>query len=156
MTDHPRDLTGYRFFARGAGAAVILIGGLVLTGWAFDVAALKSLTPGLTAMNPGGTALAFVLAGVSLWAQSSAGVTPRPRGVGIACAAGVLLIGIAAVLGFALPRHLVRTRTPEPAGAAAVAALLADKIKALPEGPVVAVVTGGNVDLPRLAEYLSA
>jgi hypothetical protein len=30
----------------------------------------------------------------------------------------VLLIGIAAVLGFALPRHLVRTRTPEPAGAA--------------------------------------
>jgi EmrB/QacA subfamily drug resistance transporter len=32
--------------------------------------------------------------------------------------AGVLLIGIAAVLGFALPRHLVRTRTPEPAGAA--------------------------------------
>jgi MFS family permease len=32
--------------------------------------------------------------------------------------AGVLLIGIAAVLGFALPRHLIRTRTPEPAGAA--------------------------------------
>jgi len=31
--------------------------------------------------------------------------------------AGVLLVGIAAVLGFALPRHLVQRATPEPAGA---------------------------------------
>ena len=51
---------------------MILIGGLVLAGWAFDVAVLKSLIPGLTAMNPGGTALAFLLAGVSLWVQASA------------------------------------------------------------------------------------
>ena len=100
MTEHPRDLTGYWLLARGAGAAVILIGGLVLAGWAFDVTVLKSLGPGLTAMNPGGTALAFVLAGVSLWAQASAGVTPRRRAVGIACAAGVLLIGLAWVGGY--------------------------------------------------------
>ena len=100
MTDHPRNLTGFRFLARGAGAAVILIGGLVLAGWAFDVAVLKSLIPGLTAMNPGGTALAFLLAGVSLWAQASAGATPRRRAVGIACAAGVLLIGLARVGGY--------------------------------------------------------
>jgi len=31
--------------------------------------------------------------------------------------AGVLLVGIAAVLGFALPRHLAQRATPEPAGA---------------------------------------
>ena len=97
MTDHPRNLTGYRFLASGAGAAVILIGGLVLAGWAFDVAVLKSLIPGLTAMNPGGTALAFLLAGVSLWTQAAAGATPRRRAVGIAAAAGVLLIGLVRV-----------------------------------------------------------
>ena len=79
---------------------MILIGGLVLAGWAFDVAVLKSLVPGLTAMNPGGTALAFLLAGVSLWAQAAAGATPRRRAVGIACAAGVLLIGLARVGGY--------------------------------------------------------
>jgi hypothetical protein len=31
--------------------------------------------------------------------------------------AGVLLVGIVAVVGFALPRHLVREAVPEPAGA---------------------------------------
>jgi hypothetical protein len=100
MTDHPRNLTGFQFLARGAGAAVILIGGLVLVGWAFDVAVLKSLIPGLTAMNPGGTALAFLLAGVSLWTQAAAGATPRRRAVGIAGAAGVLLIGLVQVGGY--------------------------------------------------------
>jgi hypothetical protein len=34
--------------------------------------------------------------------------------------AGVLLIGIAAVCGFALPRHLARGREPERAAAATV------------------------------------
>ena len=87
MTDRPRNLTGFRFLARAAGAAVILIGGLVLAGWAFDVAVLKSLLPGLTAMNPGGTALAFLLAGVSLWVAGVGGRTARRRAVGLACRA---------------------------------------------------------------------
>jgi PAS domain S-box-containing protein len=95
MTDDPRDFTGFRFLARWASATVFLIGVLVLAGWAFDVAILKSLIPGLTAMNPGGTALAFLLSGVSLWAQASSGASRQRRVVGIACAAGVLLIGVA-------------------------------------------------------------
>jgi PAS domain S-box-containing protein len=97
MTDHPRNLTGFQFLARGAGAAVMLIGGLVLVGWALDVAVLKSLVPGLTAMNPGGTALAFLLAGVSLWAQAAPSAAQGRRAVGIACAFGVLLIGLVRV-----------------------------------------------------------
>ena len=72
----------------------------MLAGWAFDVAVLKSLIPGLTAMNPGGSALAFLLAGVSLWAQASEVRPSRRRAVGIACAAGVLLIGLARVGGY--------------------------------------------------------
>ena len=100
MTDHLRNLAGFRFLARGAGAAVFLIGCLVLAGWAFDVAVLKSLVPGLTAMNPGGTALAFLLAGASLRPRRR----PAPRlgnaPSGSACAAGVLLIGLARMGGY--------------------------------------------------------
>ncbi len=44
---------------------------------------------------------------------------------------------------------------PEPAGAAATAALLAGKVPARPGESVVAVVSGGNVDLERLRSILS-
>jgi PAS domain S-box-containing protein len=96
----PPDRTGTGFIARACGALAILIGGLVLLGWALDVAVLKSLMPGRTAMNPGGTALALLLSGVSLWAQAREGMTSRRRGVGIACAAAVLLIGLARLTGY--------------------------------------------------------
>ncbi|MDP2206699.1 MAG: ATP-binding protein, partial [Alphaproteobacteria bacterium] len=39
---------------------------LVLAGWHLDISFLKSVLPGLTAMNPGGTAVCFLLAGASL------------------------------------------------------------------------------------------
>lgn len=42
----------------------------------------------------------------------------------------------------------------EPAGAAAVAALLAGRIPLAEGGPVVAVLSGGNVDLERLPDLL--
>ena len=100
MTIGPRNLTGPSSVARAAGAAAILIGVLVLAGWTFDVAVLKSLIPGRTAMNPGGSALAFLLAGVSLWVQASEVMTSRRRAVGIACAVVVLLIGLARVGGY--------------------------------------------------------
>ncbi len=51
---------------------------------------------------------------------------------------------------------LARTKLlVEPAGAAGVAALLAGRIP-LSAGPVVAVLSGGNVDLDRLADLLAA
>ncbi|MHB8632080.1 MAG: pyridoxal-phosphate dependent enzyme, partial [Candidatus Limnocylindria bacterium] len=44
---------------------------------------------------------------------------------------------------------------PEPAGAAAVGALLAGAVTAKPGERVVAIVSGGNVDLDRLAGFLA-
>jgi two-component system sensor histidine kinase/response regulator len=53
--------------ARTAAALVMSIAVFVLLGWTFNVEVLRSVIPGLTAMNPGGTALAFLFAGGSLW-----------------------------------------------------------------------------------------
>ena len=86
MLARPRTLTGFWFLARAAGAAVILIGGLVLAGWAFDIETFKSVIPGMIAMNPGGTALAFLLGGVSLWIQAEP-ASRRLRAFGMAFAA---------------------------------------------------------------------
>ena len=64
---HPHLL---RIFPRVTGIAAflaVLTGCLVLAGWHFDIESLRSIIPGLTAMNPGGTALAFILCGLALW-----------------------------------------------------------------------------------------
>lgn len=53
-----------------AGVAVLL-GLAVLAGWRWDITWLKSLLPGLISMKPN-TALAFVLAGLGLWARCGA------------------------------------------------------------------------------------
>ncbi len=47
------------------GALSVVVGGLVLLGWSFDIAVLKSLRPGWVSMKPN-TAVAFILAGLAL------------------------------------------------------------------------------------------
>lgn len=51
------------------GGLAALLGVLVLLGWAFDVAALKSVRPGLIAMQPL-TAVCLALAGFALIAAT--------------------------------------------------------------------------------------
>lgn len=58
-----------RFLAvsRAASIAVIAMSIVVLLGWTFDIELLKAVLPGRVAMNPGGTALGFLLCGAALW-----------------------------------------------------------------------------------------
>ena len=60
-----------------AGGLAVLIAGLVLAGWTWDIDPLKRILPGLVSMNPM-TAVAFVLAGISLWLQHAPDAAPAP------------------------------------------------------------------------------
>src|SRR5262249_43022308 len=101
ISNHPHLISGFRSFSQAASVAVILIGALVLVGWGWDIEPLKSVIPGKTAMNPGGTALAFLLAGVSLLVLSAS--DPRRfRSLGMACAGivvGLALLRLGGYLG---------------------------------------------------------
>jgi PAS domain S-box-containing protein len=55
-----------RPFSLTVAALLVFSGCLVLAGWAFDIPALKSIRPGFTTMKPN-AALAFALAGATLW-----------------------------------------------------------------------------------------
>src|SRR5262249_19538345 len=97
----PRALARLRFFCQAAALAVALVGGLVLLGWALDLAALKGGTgpAGMVARTPA-SALAFVLAGVALLCLASPSAGPAAGGLGLACAAAVLLVGLLRVAGY--------------------------------------------------------
>jgi len=73
----------------------IVIGCLTLLGWTFGIAVLKSVIPGMKAMNPA-AALCFVLCGISLWLQRTAQPARQyliiSRACGIIIAATGLLI----------------------------------------------------------------
>ena len=88
-----RLLSRARGVSRFAGAFLILLSTLVLTGWTLDIEPLKAVLPGMVAMNPGGTAVSFLLAGISLLLLQSAQKTPRYRW-GQALAAAVMVIAV--------------------------------------------------------------
>ena len=75
-----------------ASLATILVGGVVLIGWMFNVAVLKSILPTWVAMKAN-TAFAFVLAGLALSLQRE-GTGQHARHIAQVCAGMVALIGL--------------------------------------------------------------
>jgi PAS domain S-box-containing protein len=72
----------------------MVVGILVLLGWALDVAALRTFIPGVTNPMVVSTAFCFVLTGASLWLLMDEGADRRRLFVGRGCAAVVAGIGL--------------------------------------------------------------
>src|SRR5271170_4057412 len=89
----PGLVSSFRSVSKAASAVVILVGCLVLVGWMFDVAALKSILPNLVTKKAN-TAIGFVLAGVSLRLLQTQNRSRRQRNFGWICAAAVTLMGL--------------------------------------------------------------
>lgn len=88
-----RLLSSYRLASRVAGGIVLAVGFLVLLGWLLDIPAFKGLLPGLATMKAN-TALAFVLAGTSLWLAHGNRENQRLDRIARACATLTALIGL--------------------------------------------------------------
>ncbi|WP_164103624.1 hybrid sensor histidine kinase/response regulator [Candidatus Laterigemmans baculatus] len=91
----------FRRVARGAAIAAGLLGVVVLIGWLLDFELIKAVIPGMVAMNPGGTAVGFVLAGVALWMQHGVHIPRQRLRIANWCATGLILIAVTRLLGYA-------------------------------------------------------
>lgn len=87
-----------RTVARFAALAAILFGSLALLGWEFGIELFKSLIPGFVAMNPV-TALALILAGVSLLIQGTVESGWKTRRMSQVLASAVLIVGLLKLAG---------------------------------------------------------
>ena len=104
--------------ARLAGALAVLVGAVVLTGWALDLAPLKSVLPGWVTMKPN-TAGAFILTGLALLLSSAFRLPPWCARLAQLCALLAGLIGLLSLAEYIFGWHpgFDQWLFPEPAGA---------------------------------------
>ena len=84
----------FKLFSQLASVVVTLMGFIALIGWTFDIAILKSVIPGMTAMNPA-TAICFILSGLSLLTQGVSASSNKDTHKWIAKTSAILLLLIA-------------------------------------------------------------
>lgn len=77
FTDHSPVVRTTRLVLLAALLAMV-VGALVLAGWAFDIAVLKSILPGWVSMKAN-TAVCFILIGVALWLTARTSATFNPQ-----------------------------------------------------------------------------
>ncbi|MEZ5283886.1 MAG: hypothetical protein R2712_03555 [Vicinamibacterales bacterium] len=77
--------------SRVAGIGALAVASLVLLGWVLDVAALKSVVPGLATMKFN-TRLVLRIAGRRVWLSASTADVPNRLGGAVVCAGLVVLL----------------------------------------------------------------
>jgi hypothetical protein len=87
----------YLLFAQSASAGSVIVGCLVLVGWAFGFETLKAFHSGIVSMKPN-TAICFVVLGVGLWLSPKQSARPervdaKRKVAAQTCASFVALVG---------------------------------------------------------------
>jgi signal transduction histidine kinase/CheY-like chemotaxis protein len=95
-----------KLFQRAAAVGVVFIGALVLIGWSNDSATPRSVLPGLLKRLQEGdmkanTAVAVILAGLSLWLSVPGWENRTTRAVARGCAGATALIGLLTLCEYA-------------------------------------------------------
>jgi hypothetical protein len=98
----PRLIARFKRVSDLASLLVVALGVSVLLGWTLGSQRLKSVSSDWVAMNPGGTAVAFIAAGASLWLLRNEPVSPARRRAGNVCAALVMLWATLRLIGYLL------------------------------------------------------
>jgi signal transduction histidine kinase len=100
-----RLLSAFICTSRTGSGIVIVIGLLVLVGWLFDIPALMRVLPGLATMKSN-TALAFLLAGLSLWLAHTKREIHWVDLISKGCAIFAVLIGLLTLSQYVFSRDL--------------------------------------------------
>ena len=90
-----------RSFSRAASVLLMLGGGFILLGWAFNLAVLKSIVPGYATAKPN-AAVAFVMAGVALQLLMARATGSTARGLIVVLSVFIALIGAATLAQYVL------------------------------------------------------
>lgn len=101
----PRLVPSMKLAARAAALVVAAIGAMVLCGWTFDVAILRTFLPDRPRMVPN-AAVAFLAAGAALWLLVPDRPERRRRLAGRVLAGLVAVIGVVAQVEFVTGRDL--------------------------------------------------
>jgi diguanylate cyclase (GGDEF)-like protein/PAS domain S-box-containing protein len=94
-----------RTYCEGAAVVVVVSAGVVLLGWAFDIAVLKSVFPGLVTMKVN-TALGLAFSAVSMWLLLPGPSRTRRGDIARLLALLVVLIGLATLAEYAFGVNL--------------------------------------------------
>ncbi|MEO6553004.1 MAG: PAS domain-containing protein, partial [Nitrospiraceae bacterium] len=113
-----QSICSLRSLSQAGSVTAIVVGLLVLVGWIADIPFLKSVLPSLPTMKAN-TALAFTLAGVSLWILQREQTSQSTHRIGQACAALVALAGLLTLSEYVLDWDLGldQLMVKEPSGA---------------------------------------
>jgi PAS domain S-box-containing protein len=101
----PHFMAFFQWYSIAVAAVGVAVGVAALLGWALDVAALKSVLPGLTPMMPN-TAVGFVLIGVGLGVASSTDPPLRRRRAAAAAAGLVAALGLLTLVEYVVGADL--------------------------------------------------
>lgn len=104
LNHDPKLISRFSAASRLGAAAAFALGAVVLLGWTLDWEPLKAVSSGRVAMNPGGTAVSFMLGGLSLWLLGERRGQPASSGaarrLAWALAAAVVAIAAVRLLGY--------------------------------------------------------